>query len=150
MMTTTKESSFLIWQKWLFYTSLFFAIAGIAFGLIGNSFLFQPYNTMLAKLFWHSSEFPPKADRFRAFIYAPLGGTMACCYILLAFIVRYPFKNKERWARNAVIVAFSVWALIDSGVCIYFGVYPQVYLINAFSIIIKALPIIFTWKHFSP
>ncbi len=105
---------------------------------------------MLAKLFWHNSKFPAEADQFRTFIYAPLGGTIACCYILLAFIARYPFKYKQRWARNAIIIAFSVWALIDSSVCIYFRVYPQVYLINFFSITIKALPIIFTWKHFSP
>lgn len=148
-MTIIKESSFLFWQKWLFYTSLVFAIAGIAFALSGNNPLFQPYNTMLAKLFFHSSTFPTEADQFRSFIYAPLGGTIACCYILLAFIARYPFKNKERWARNAIIIAFTVWALIDSSVCIFFSVYPQVYLINFFSIMIKALPIIFTWKHFS-
>ncbi len=148
-MTTTKESSFLFWQKWLFYTSLVFAMAGIVFAFFGNNFLFQPYNEMLAKLFWHSSTFPTEADQFRSFIYGPLGGTIACCYILLAFIARYPFKNKERWARNAIMIAFTVWGLIDSSVCIYFGAYPQVYLINIFSITIKALPIIFTWKHFS-
>jgi hypothetical protein len=148
-MTTTKESSFLFWQKWLFYTSLVFAIAGIVFAFSGNTPLSEPYNTMLAKIFWHSSKFPTEVDPFRTFIYAPLGGTIACCYILLAFIARYPFKNKQRWARNAIIVAFSVWALIDSSVCIYFKVYPQVYIINLFSITIKALPIIFTWKHFS-
>src|SRR5450755_241673 len=149
MITTTKESSFLFWQKWLFYTSLFFAISGIAFALFGNNFLFQSYNKMLAEIFWRSSKFPSEADQFRTFIYAPLGGTMACCYTLLAFIARFPFKNKQRWARNAIIISFSVWALIDSGVCLYFGVYPQVYLINTFSIAIKALPIIFTWNHFS-
>ncbi len=148
-LTTTKDSSFLFWQKWLFYTSWGFALAGISFALFGNNFLFQPYNTMLAKLFWHSTTFPPDADRFRSFIYAPLGGTIACCYILLAFIARYPFKNKERWARNAIILAFSVWVLIDSSVCIYFGAYPQVYFINLFSITIKAVPVIFTWKQFS-
>lgn len=148
-MTNTKESSFLFWQQWLFYTSLVFAIAGIAFAFFGDNFLFQPYNTMLAKLFWHSSKFPTEADQFRTFIYAPLGATIACCYILLAFIARYAFKNKQRWARNAIMIAFSVWVLIDSSVCIYFRVYPQVYLINLFSITIKALPIIFTWKHFS-
>lgn len=147
-MAATKDSSFLFWQKWLLYTSLLFAMSGVAFALLGNNFLFQPYNKMLAKIFWHSAEFPVEADRFRTFIYAPLGGTIACCYILLAFIARYPFKNKECWARNAIIVAFGLWFLIDSGVCIYFGVYPQVYLINLFSITIKTLPIIFTWKHF--
>ena len=149
MVANAKESSFLFWQKWLFYTSVVFAIAGIAFALLGNTFLFQPYNKMLAKKFWHSTEFPAEAGQFRTFIYAPLGATIACCYILLASIARYPFKNKQRWARNAIIIAFSMWATIDSGVCIYFGVYPQVYLINFFSITIKALPIIFTWKHFT-
>jgi hypothetical protein len=148
-MTTTNDSSFLFWQQWLFYTSLIFATSGIAFAFFGNNFLFQPYNLMLAKIFWHSPAFPTAADEFRRFIYAPLGGTITCCYILLAFIARYPFKNKERWARNAIIIAFSCWVLIDSSVCIYFGVYPQIYLINAFSITIKALPIIFTWNNFS-
>ena len=149
MVIIPKEFSFIFWQKWLFYTSLFFAIAGIIFALFGKNFLFVPYNQMLANIFWHSSKFPPEADKFRAFIYAPLGGTIACCYILLAFIAHYPFKNRQPWARNAIIIAFSFWVLIDSGVCIYFGVYPQVYLINVFSITIKALPIVFTWKQFS-
>jgi hypothetical protein len=143
------DSAFLFWQQWLFYTSIMFAFAGIAFAIFGNSFPFQAYNTMLAKLFWHRSHFPTEADEFRTFIYAPFGGTIACCYILLAFIARYPFKDKQAWARNAIIIAFGVWILIDSSVCFYFGVYPQIYLINAFSILVKALPIIFTWKHFS-
>ena len=149
MATTTKDSSFIFWQKWLFYTSLIFAIAGIAFAFSGNNFLFHSYNRMLAKIFWHSAAFPKEADEFRSFIYAPLGATITCCYILLAFIARYPFKSKQRWARNAIIAGFSVWVLIDSSVCIYFGVYPQIYLINVFSITVKALPIIFTWKQFS-
>lgn len=149
MITSTENTSFSFWQNWLFYTSILFAVAGIAFAFFGNNFLFQPYNTMLAKIFWHRSTFPTEADQFRSFIYAPLGGTITCCYILLAFIARYPFKDKQRWARNSIIVAFSVWALIDSSVCIYFGVYPQVYFINAFSLTIKALPIIFTWKYFA-
>lgn len=149
MSNITKVKFFLFWQKWLFYSSLLFALAGIAFALIGNNFLFRPYNTMLAEVFWQKSQFPPEADRFRAFIYAPLGGTIACCYILLAFIARYPFKSKEVWARNAIIIAFSFWVIIDSALCIHFGVYPQIYLINAFSITVKALPIIFTWKSFT-
>ena len=148
-MTSTTEYSFLFWQKWLFYTSLIFAAVGVSGALFGNNVLFQTYHTMLAKILWGSSAFPPEADQFRRFIYGPFGATMACCYILLAYIARYPFKNKELWARNAILTAFSFWVLIDSGVCLYYKVYPQVYLLNAFSVVVKALPIIFTWKHFS-
>lgn len=143
-----KLFTFLFWQRWLFYSSLLFALAGIVFAFFGKSMLFLPYNKMLAEIFWHSPEFPPQVEGFRAFIYGPLGGTIACCYILLAFIAHYPFKDKQPWARNAIITAFTFWLIIDSTVCIYFQIYPQVYFINAFSIIVKALPIIFTWKSF--
>jgi hypothetical protein len=143
-----KYNYFLFWQRWLFYTSLLFAFYGIVFAFYGNNLLFIPYNKMLAVIFWHSTQFPPEAEPFRAFIYGPLGGTITCCYILLAFIAKYPFKEKQKWARNAIISAFSVWVIIDSSVCLYFGVYPQIYIINAFSITVKALPIIFTWKDF--
>ncbi len=144
-----KHNHFLFWQKWLFYTSLLFAFSGIVFAFFGKNIVFLPYDKMLANIFWNSSQFPPQADAFRAFIYGPLGGTIACCYILLAFIARYPFKEKQLWARNAIIMAFSVWVIIDSVVCLRFGVYPQIYIINAFSISVKALPIIFTWKDFT-
>ena len=144
----SKHSSFLFWQRWLFYTSLLFACAGITFAFFGGSLLFEPYTKMLAKVLWHSSQFPAEVEPFRAFIYGPFGGTIACCYILLAFIAKYPFKEKLPWARNAIIIAFGFWAIIDSSVCLYFSAFPQIYIINAFSIFIKALPIIFTWKDF--
>ncbi|MDO9000849.1 MAG: hypothetical protein Q7W45_13860 [Bacteroidota bacterium] len=143
-----KDNQFLFWQRWLFYSSLIFALAGIAFAFLGNNLFFLPYEKMVANSLWHSSEFPPEADVFRAFVYLPFGGTIACCYILLAFIAWYPFKEKKVWARNAIIIAFSFWVIIDSLGCLYFKVYQQIYIINAFSIMVKALPIVFTWKDF--
>ena len=143
-----KHNKFLFWQKWLFYTSLLFAIAGICFAFFGKSFLFKPYEIMLAGVFWQSKSFPLYVEPFRDFIYGPFGGTIACCYILLAFIAYYPFKEKRVWARNAIIVAYSVWVIIDSATSLYFGIFGQVYFINSFSFLVKALPIIFTWKDF--
>lgn len=140
--------SFIFWQRWLFYSSILFALFGIAFALDGNNPLFMPYNKVLATVFWHQNDFPVEVEPFRAFIWGPVGATIACCYILLAFIAKYPFAKKERWSRNAIIVAFGVWVIIDSSLCVYFEVYPQIYMINAFSILVKALPIIFTWKAF--
>lgn len=103
---------------------------------------------MLAKIFWNKPEMPIEVESFRAFIWGPLGATIACCYILLAYIAYYPFKRKELWARNAIIVAFSIWVTLDSVACINYGVHFQIYIINAFSITIKALPLFFTWKDF--
>ncbi len=141
-------NTFNFWQKWLFYSSLLFALFGIVFALYGNNPLFMPYNDALAHLFWQKENIPASASSFRAFIWAPLGGTIACCYIMLAFIAYYPFKKKEVWARNSIIIAFGTWIIIDSAASIYYGAFFQVYLINAFSFLQKALPIIFTWKDF--
>ena len=140
--------SFIFWQRWLFYTSLLFALFGIVFALYGNNSFFMPYNKALAHVFWMSQNIPNETEPFRSFIWGPLGGTIACCYILLAFIAWYPFQRKELWARNAILVAFGVWVVLDSAVCIYYGVYFQIFIINTFSLLIKALPIIFTWKEF--
>ncbi|MES2396010.1 MAG: hypothetical protein V4549_08410 [Bacteroidota bacterium] len=143
-----KISSFLFWQRWLFYTSLLFALFGIVLALYGNNPLFTPYIQALARLFWHQQNIPAEFEPFLFFICGPLGGTIACSYILLAYIAWYPFKRKERWARNAIMVAFGTWVILDSAVCIYYDVYFQLYLINGFSILQKALPLIFTWKDF--
>jgi len=144
----TPSPSFLFWQKWLVYSSLLFALFGVVFAFHGDIPLFRPYNNALAGIFWGTKEIPPAQVPFRAFIYGPLGGTIACCYILLAFIARYPFLNKEAWARNAIILAFGTWVILDSLACYHAGVYFQIYIINAFSIATKALPLIFTWTEF--
>ncbi|HEV7231075.1 MAG TPA: hypothetical protein VGO45_07100, partial [Bacteroidia bacterium] len=138
--------SFLFWQKWLFCSSLLFALYGVVFAFCENNVLLLSYDKMLARILWHREQFPPEAEPFRMFIYGPLGGTIACCYILLAFIAWYPFREKRVWARNAIVFAFGVWVVIDSALCFCFGVYPQIILINGFSILVKALPLIFTWK----
>lgn len=140
--------SFIFWQRWLFYTSLLFAMFGIAFAIYGNNSLFLPYNNALAMVFGFGQSMPAYIEPLRAFMWGPIGATIACAYILLAFIAWYPFQRKERWARNAIIVAFGVWVILDSAVCLKYGVYFQIYLINGFSIMIKALPLIFTWKDF--
>jgi hypothetical protein len=141
-------NSFYFWQRWLFYTSILFALVGIAFALYGNNPLFILYNNTLAEIFWQQPKIPAETDLFRAHIWGALGGTMACCYILLSFIAHYPFRNKEKWAWWAIVISFSAWVVIDSSVSIYYGVYFQVYIINAFSILVKALPLIFTYKNF--
>lgn len=141
--------SFTFWQRWLFYSSLVFALFGLTFGVFGANPLFAPYNEALARVFFNQASFPPDAEQFRSFIWAPLGGTIACCYILLAFIAYYPFKQKETWARNAIIIAYGIWIILDSSFCIYYHIYFQFYIINTFSFLQKALPIIFTWKEFS-
>jgi hypothetical protein len=144
----SRERRFKFWQKWLFYSSLIFAGFGIVLAFYGNNLIFEPYYKMLAEIFWDQSDFPGEAANFRDFVAGPLGSTIASCYIMLAFIAYFPFKKKERWARNAIVAAFSAWFFIDSAIGLYFGVFYHVLIINVFSVLQKALPLIFTWKTF--
>jgi len=139
---------FSFWQQWLFYSSILFALFGIVFAVYGDNPLFRYYNDSLATIFWNQDKLSGSSESFRKFIWAPLGGTIACCYILLAWIARYPFLKKEKWAWWATATAFTTWIIIDSTVSLYYGVYFQVWLINAFSFLVKALPLAFTYKDF--
>jgi hypothetical protein len=142
------EKRFFFWQQWLFYSSLLFALFGLVLAVWGDNPLFEPYNRLLARKIWNQPEFPSPANDFRALALGPLGGTIACSYLLLAFLARFPFRNKERWARNAIVIAFGLWFLIDSTVCVYYEIYFQAFVINGISLLQKALPLIFTWKNF--
>jgi hypothetical protein len=148
MENPSKESHFIFWQRWLFYTSLIFVVYGILLAFFANTLLFKPYNKMIASILWQLDTLPQDVIPFRDFICGPFGGTIACSYILLAYIAHYPFLAKQKWARNAITLSFGIWFIIDSTICFKFKVYPQIYLINIFSLVIKALPLIFTWKEF--
>ncbi|GAB3511532.1 hypothetical protein GCM10027442_21490 [Emticicia fontis] len=124
------------------------ALMGVLFALNANLPIFPIYDHLIAEIFWQTDKIPIEVKDFRHFVAGPLGGTIACCYILLAYITWYPFQRKEKWARNAIMISFTIWCLIDSYICLRFEVYFQIYLINALSVLQKALPIVFTWKEF--
>lgn len=147
-MRDRSEKRFDFWQKWLLYSSLLFAVFGITLAVYGDAALFRPYISLLARTFWRQETFPPGTDAFRALASGPLGGTIACAYILLAFLAAHPFKKRERWARNAIIFAFGIWFILDTAVCLYYQIWIQALGINLFSFLQKALPLAFTWNDF--
>lgn len=141
---------FLFWQRWLYYSSLLFALFGLVLAFYGTNPLFQPYQRMLAHVFYNQSQFPDASHTFYQFVLGPLGATIFVCYFLLACIAKYPFRNKERWARNAIVIGFSIWYITDALVAVYYGVYIHTFVIHLLiSVPQKALPVIFTWKAFN-
>lgn len=148
---TNSESNrkFLFWQQWLFYSSLIFAAYGLFLAFLGNTPLLAPYFELLARNFWNQNEIPGMVEEFKNFVLGPLGGSIAGYYILMAYIARYPLKNKERWARNAILAASLVWFFTDSTISVIYGIWFQAAVINVFSLVIKLLPLFFTWNEFS-
>jgi hypothetical protein len=139
---------FHFWQQWLLYSSIAFAIVSVFFAIDGDNPVFETYNRAMISYFWSKDNVPEELPAFLSFVRGPMGGTMTCCYIMLAYIAAFPFKNKERWARNAIIAGFGGWVLLDSAVCLYHGLFFQVFIINLFSVVVKALPLIYTRRAF--
>jgi len=67
--------------------------------------------------------------------------------VVIAFIVQNPFRNKERWAWDALILAFSLWYLTDTAISLSFGVIFNA-LFNTIIFIAAILPLLFTRKEF--
>ena len=86
-------------------------------------------------------------DPFLGFIYGVLGATMAGWGVVLAFVIHHPFRNKERWAWNALALAFSLWYLADTAISLSFGVIFNA-LFNTVIFIAAMIPLFFTRKEF--
>jgi len=65
--------SFIFWQRWLFYSSLLFALFGALIAVYGSNPLFQPCLGALGLIFWQQQNIPVEAVQFRSFISGPLG-----------------------------------------------------------------------------
>lgn len=145
-MKNQESGKFLFWQLWLFYTSLLFAAASLSITFLKP--IHAKYEQLLERQMFNNEELHQDSERIISFMRGPYGSTIACTYILLAYIAAFPFRRRERWARNSIIIAFGVWVLIDTLFCVAYRMYFQAIVLNGLSLIQKALPIIFTWKHF--
>jgi hypothetical protein len=138
--------SFIFWQRWLFYSSILFAVCSILFAL-ADGYTFDFYNVYLGRRLG-AEQMTPETRKLVSFLRGPMGGTMACSYILLAYITAIPFSKRELWSRDAIVVSFGAWIILDTAACIYYGIYLQVAL-NVFSLLVKAIPLTVTWKYFN-
>lgn len=63
--------------------------------------------------------------------------------IFLAYMVRYPFTNKERWARDCIAIGVAAWFLIDTSVSVWMQAYFNV-AINVLLAVLVAVPLLAT------
>jgi hypothetical protein len=139
---------FSFWQTWLWVLSVVIAMLGVALALWGGTPLFDWMNNLINPIFWGTQLPGVEASAFRQWMYAVLGAVMAGWGIFLAFIARYPFARRERWAWDCTIIGLLVWFLIDTSASLYFKVYFNV-IGNTGLLVLALLPLIFTRKQFA-
>jgi hypothetical protein len=139
---------FLFWQRWLFVFSLIVVLFGLGMALLNRTSLFAIFDSQVNPAFWRANLLPAGVSSFQGWSYGVLGATMAGWGVFLAFIVRYPFQNRERWSWNALLIGLSLWYVTDTAISLHFDVVFNA-LFNTVIFILAALPLFFTRQEFS-
>ena len=140
-----KQFSF--WQRWLFVFSLIVIVFGLGMALLNRTLLFTIFDSQVNPAFWRTDSLPDGVDPFQGWIYGVLGATMAGWGVFLAFLARYPFRNRERWAWNALLLGLSLWYVTDTLISLYFGVVFNA-VFNTGIFVLAILPLLFTRREF--
>lgn len=82
---------------------------------------------------------------FQRWNYGVLGAAMASWGIFVAFIARYPFRSRERWAWNGLLVGLLVWFLVDTLITLKYQVYFNV-ILNVGLLVLILVPLVLTRK----
>lgn len=125
-MQITPTSQFLFWQRWLFVISLAFIVFGLALAMLNSSPIFDPFHRQVDPVFWGVNAVSREILVFRGWIYGIAGATMASWGVFLAYIIKYPFQRREKWAWNCLVVGMLAWYFPDVAVSLYFRVFFNV------------------------
>ncbi len=141
--------SFSFWQRWLLALSVLVSIFGVFLALFNQTPVFNfLFNARIDPVFWGARPVFGEIRLFQAWVYGVLGATTAGWGVFLAYIARYPFKNKERWAWNCMTYGLLGWYLLDTYISYSFHVIFNV-LFNTLLIVAAGLPLLMTRRAFS-
>ena len=127
--------------------SVLLIVFGAFMALLNSTALFAPINKQVDRVFWGDVG-PDAVDRqFQAWAYGVLGATTMGWGIFLYFVASHPFRKKERWARDCVLLGLGSWFVLDTGISAYYGVTLNV-LINTALFILAMVPVALTFREF--
>ena len=141
-------SHFNFWQKWLLVVSVAIAGFGVLLACLSGTPLFDLFSRQIDPVFWGPGTPLQGLGPFQNWIYGLWGATIAGWGIFLTFIVHYPFRHKEKWAWNCLVLGLAVWFLLDTGLSLIYRVYFNVGF-NTALLILAGLPVGFTRKEFA-
>ena len=147
--TQIQRARFGFWQKWMVVFSAISIILGLAMTFGSTSAIFQSYNRSIAEVFWGRTHLHEAVSSYHPWIFAVLGSSIAgwsVCYLYLAL---YPIKRRERWAYYCFILSLLIWAPLDTGFSLYFGIHTEA-LFNLGAVAGFAIPLVAVHRDFFP
>jgi hypothetical protein len=138
------------------------AAFGVFMALFSRSPVFDGFNSQIDPVFSLSVVPRPARDgieapggaidasasAFQGWAYGVWGATVAGFGVLAAFVVRRPYRARQRWARDALVTAITLWFILDTGISALSGVWFNV-AFNSVVLIALAVPVGATWREFA-
>jgi hypothetical protein len=124
------------------------AAFGVFMALFSRSPVFDGFNSQIDPVFWAGGAIDASASAFQGWAYGVWGATVAGFGVLAAFVVRRPYRARQRWARDALVTAIAVWFILDTGASAFYGVWFNV-AFNSVVLIALAVPVGATWTEFA-
>jgi hypothetical protein len=142
------ERQFQFWKKWLIAANAMTVGIGLVAAFASNIILLRPWNAGIEATYFNGNPLPPEVLMMKNWLLGVVGGTIVGFHLLMIFIAAYPFAKREKWAYNALWAGLLGWFCIDSGMSAFYGAYFNIYLINAFALLLIGLPLVMTRKAF--
>lgn len=143
-----KMKGFRFWQRWLFVVGVVVALFGGVMALLNSTVIFEVFNDQIDPVFWGAESIPGAAQGFRGWVYGAWGATVAGWGIFIIYIAHYPFRKRELWAWNCLVVGLVIWYVLDTGISLYYKVYFNA-VFNTLLLIVMILPLGATRSLFS-
>ena len=136
--------NFNFWHKWLLVVSVLCIVFGVCLFLPAFIDLEFSY---INEAFWESGVVPVEAKPFYNCIFGLYAAMEISWALFIFFIVYYPYKRKEKWAWNSLIISISAWYVIDTYFSTTFGLYTNS-MNNLLFYLLFLIPLIFSRKYF--
>jgi hypothetical protein len=123
------------------------AVFGFFMAVFNGTSAFNIFNGQIDPVFWGTAGPSGASVEFQRWVYGAWGATVCGWGIFLVFITRHPFRNREKCARNYLLLGLAIWFILDTVISLQYSVYFNA-LFNVSLLILVILPLAFTWKIF--
>ena len=139
--------TFMFWQRWLLIVGILVAVFGLVMAILNGTSVFNLFNDQINPVFWGREDLPHASLVFQRWVYGAWGATVSGWGVFLGFIARFPYRKREKWARNCIVAGLGIWFLVDTAISVYYRVYFNA-IFNSVLALLVILPLGFTWKLF--
>lgn len=137
------------WTRWLLVACSLLSLQGVSWMLMGS---FDPlgfYDRLLADAILEESPATQDALLFRKYYVGLLGATDAAFFILMLFLVAFPYRKREGWGLAAIASGILFWFTLDTIFSVVQRAFFNIWLVNIPCLLLIGIPLVMNLRSFT-